>query len=161
MDFHRHWVLTNLCTPNCHWKALSFRWSTSLLPDSAWCWGSLKINERKNPNRMLVKIFAHPFSLFLGKCSVWGMCIFIYARTHMCLLVSNEIRPLERFLSIGWIPPGEFPQEMLLSNMSLTSCVEGYGGPVIWWQPLSSSWWMRPHLHDHTDYSLSWHLLRG
>lgn len=27
--------------------------------------------------------------------------IHICTHTHMCLLVSNEIRPLERFLSIG------------------------------------------------------------
>lgn len=97
--------------------------------------------------------FSLSHSLFLGKRSILGMCILTQAHMHMCSLVSSEIRPLERFLSIGWIHLGESPREMPLSNMSLTSCVEGHVGPVTWL--LLSNWWMKPHLHDHIGYRVS------
>lgn len=109
-DLHRLWFWTNLHTTNHHWKTLSFGWFTPLLPHSAWCWGSLKINERKNPNRMLVNLIALSFSLFLGKCSVLGMFIFIYSHTHVftCLQWNQATWKISfHWLNSSWrIPPG-------------------------------------------------------
>ena len=147
---HRHWVLTTWQIPLLQTlteKPLPLGKPLLCFPVKHDAEGSLKINERRD--RCSCEASALPFSLLLGKCNILGLCVFTYAHPHMYLLVSSEIRSLKRFLSIGWILPGEFPQAMFLSNVSLISYDKGHAGPVIWGQPLSSKWWMRPPLHDH------------
>lgn len=154
VGFHGHWALTtwHMSRSQTHTEKPYYLGEPLLDVPSPHVL-SLKINEREDPHRVLVKLFALPLSLFLGKYSILGICILTYAYTRVYLspVKSGHLKDSFPLLNSSW----EFPQEVLLSNMSLTSCVEGYVGPVIWWQPLSSSWWMRPHLHDHMDYRIS------
>lgn len=106
VDFQRHWVSTNLHTLNCHWKALLFRWSTPLLPHSAWCWGSLKISERKNSNRLLVKLlFVSMKVQRLGDVYI-HICTHTYVFT--CLQWNQATWKIPfHWLNSSWrIPPG-------------------------------------------------------
>ena len=102
--------LANPQPPNPHWKAVSSGWAPPLLPLSAWCQGRLKINERKDPNGMLVKLFALPF--FVSRKVQHLGDVYTHTGTHAyvftCLQWNQATWKIPfHWLNSSWrIPPG-------------------------------------------------------
>jgi len=74
---------------------------------------------------VLIKLFALPFFVSRKVQHLGG--VYIHTGTHMCVHLS----PMKSGHLKDSFPLAEFPQETLLSDISLTSCVKSHVGPVM------------------------------